>query len=67
MPTVLVALFVFAIFLAASRNFVRRRRLPPGPLGLPIIGNLLQLSKEGAWEYHVEMSRQYGAVMLSVI
>jgi len=67
MPPVLVALFVFVIVFAASRNLVRRRRLPPGPLGLPIIGNLLQLSKEGAWEYHVEMSRKYGEVILSVV
>lgn len=33
---------------------------PPGPPGLPLIGNLLDIPKEYSWVTYREWSRQYG-------
>lgn len=37
--------------------------LPPGPRGLPIIGNLHQAPKEKAWEVYKQWSDRYGPIM----
>lgn len=38
----------------------RRRSLPPGPKGYPVIGNIMDLPKEKAWLGYHELSKQYG-------
>ncbi|OJJ29875.1 hypothetical protein ASPWEDRAFT_46637 [Aspergillus wentii DTO 134E9] len=50
------------LYLYISRN---RRRLPvpPGPPGLPIIGNLLQAPKSEVWKVYQKWSQQYGPVI----
>ncbi|KAJ5583990.1 uncharacterized protein N7459_003790 [Penicillium hispanicum] len=37
--------------------------LPPGPPGLPVIGNLLQAPKGNPWEKYKEWSDKYGPMM----
>ncbi|PKX94818.1 cytochrome P450 [Aspergillus novofumigatus IBT 16806] len=37
--------------------------LPPGPPGLPVIGNLLQAPKEAPWKKYKEWSNKYGPIM----
>ncbi|KAI7239248.1 hypothetical protein KC330_g2067 [Hortaea werneckii] len=39
------------------------KQLPPGPQGLPIIGNALQMPKRQPWLEFYRMSREYGPVM----
>lgn len=43
-------------------HIVRRRRypLPPGPKGLPLIGNIFEAPKNYAWLVYQEWSRKYG-------
>jgi hypothetical protein len=36
-------------------------RLPPGPTKWPIIGNLLNIPKDYAWEVYAAWSKKYGS------
>ena len=38
-----------------------RSRLPPGPKGFPIVGNLFDLATTNVWEQFSAWGRQYGA------
>lgn len=41
----------------------RQAPLPPGPPGLPFVGNLFQAPKTNPWETYAEWSRKYGPIM----
>ncbi|KAH8831093.1 cytochrome P450 [Flagelloscypha sp. PMI_526] len=58
-----VAALVSPLFLWVLSSLVkrRRRRLPPGPRGWPIIGSLLDLPKAHSWHKFQEWSKQYGS------
>lgn len=61
----------FGIFLASVtllfsiisiRYYALRRRLPPGPVGLPIMGNLHDIPNSHPWRTHTEMHKKYGPI-----
>ena len=60
-----VAPFVL-VFLAfvLVRQHVQRRRMPPGPRGLPFIGNKHQVPSIKPWRKFAEWNKQYGALIL---
>ncbi|KAI0261388.1 cytochrome P450 [Gloeopeniophorella convolvens] len=48
--------------LVISWAFHRRRRLPPGPYGLPLLGNVIGLPKEYEWLHWAKFKDTYGPV-----
>lgn len=44
------------------RYYAFRRRLPPGPAGLPIVGNLLGIPKSHPWLEHTKLHKKYGPI-----
>ncbi|KAJ7837455.1 hypothetical protein B0H13DRAFT_2368123 [Mycena leptocephala] len=44
----------------------RKSSLPPGPRGLPLLGNLLDVPKTQEWLTFIEMSRKYDSDVISV-
>jgi hypothetical protein len=57
-----LAVSSFIYLLVALRDHRRRRGLPypPSPPSRPIIGNLLDFTKDMPWSAYVEMSKKYG-------
>ncbi|KAI0718569.1 cytochrome P450 [Cerioporus squamosus] len=44
------------------RQHLRRRKMPPGPRGLPLVGNKHQVPSIKPWRKFAEWSKQYGPV-----
>lgn len=57
-PTVALALIL--AFVVAAILGRRKRPLPPGPKGLPIVGNIFDVPKTREWLAYQEWARQYG-------
>ena len=65
-PLSLIAVYLhqkFSEFPARSAG----RPLPPGPPGIPILGNLFALPKISPWIGYRELSRKYGALLRTSI
>ncbi|XP_051813857.1 cytochrome P450 2F2-like [Acanthochromis polyacanthus] len=61
--TLLLFGLIFALLRLLSLKSRRRWSLPPGPPGLPLIGNLLQLDKRAPFTSLLKLSETYGPVM----
>lgn len=59
----LIFLFLVILFVVVHRNLrPKQLPLPPGPPGLPIIGNLLQAPKSYPWLQFDKWKKQYGPI-----
>jgi hypothetical protein len=59
-----------AVVVYAVRQVLRPKfpaPLPPGPKGLPIVGNALQWPKEKSWEVFAKWGQTYGDVVRFVV
>ncbi|XP_075463190.1 cytochrome P450 2G1-like isoform X2 [Ascaphus truei] len=59
---IFVAFITCLVILTVGKNMWKRRKLPPGPFPLPILGNFLQFQSEGLIPYFLKMSEKYGPV-----
>ncbi|MEE6491128.1 hypothetical protein FKM82_016105 [Ascaphus truei] len=57
-----VAFITCLLILTVGKNMWKRRKLPPGPFPLPILGNFLQFQSDGLSPYFLKMSEKYGSV-----
>ena len=60
-----LVLVVRTITTRSSRN-PHRLPLPPGPKGLPLLGNVFQLPQSIPWEGYGKLSKEYGNSLLSL-
>ena len=55
-------IIVFCILLSVFIFKIKpSKQLPPGPTKWPIIGNLLNVPKDYAWEVYADWSKKYGS------
>lgn len=67
--TLLYAALMLAVVIAAkgvqvareNKRNPRRLPLPPGPKGLPIVSNMLQIPTYKPWEGYAKLCEEYGA------
>ena len=64
-PFILVSLGVAFVFVVRSIVTQRKRNprglpLPPGPKGLPVLGNIFQFPKALLWEEYDKLCKQHG-------
>jgi len=59
--TISVTLFVLALWLVHRRR-QSESRLPPGPKGWPVIGNLLDMPLDYPWVTYAVWGRRYGPI-----
>ncbi|CAN0906415.1 Cytochrome P450 83B1 [Linum grandiflorum] len=59
----LISLPIILLIFVQSQKPKKSLNLPPGPSGLPIIGNLFQIDNSSPHRYFTKLSQKYGPVM----
>ncbi|CAN1127214.1 Cytochrome P450 83B1 [Linum perenne] len=59
----LLSLPIFFLLLLQIRKHQKTLNLPPGPPGLPILGNLFQIDNSSPHRYFTKLSHKYGPLM----
>ncbi|KAJ6457811.1 cytochrome P450 [Mycena vitilis] len=54
------------VFYLTIRSYFSRKTLPPGPPGLPLIGNVFDVPKSQQWLAFIKMSRKYDSDIISL-
>ena len=62
-PTLLDAAAILVAVILLNRLFAKKPAgsLPPGPKGLPLIGNMLDMPASHEWKTFAQWGEQYGA------
>lgn len=55
--------FSYLLFRLLTKSRATHPSLPPGPRGLPIIGNTHQIPSSKQWEAYAKWGREYGDIM----
>ncbi|KAF8815156.1 cytochrome P450 [Phlegmacium glaucopus] len=61
LDVLLICLTLFLIWMFYKKNQRNRLPLPPGPAGLPLIGNLLDMPKSSEWEVYHKWSQEFNS------
>ena len=67
MPSTLLIAFLAIFFVVwlhrLTRRSLNRQRLPPGPKGLPLLGNLWDVPAEYPWLTYAQWATTYGDIL----
>lgn len=66
LPAALCLALVGIVFVLDRFLKSRRSRLPPGPKGLPILGNIFDISGGHEWHTYTKWGREYGMLDASI-
>ncbi|KAI0752762.1 CyP450 monooxygenase [Daedaleopsis nitida] len=60
---VVASVFVYVYRLVQWRSRARGRPFPPGPPGLPLVGNVFNIPKSKQWVHYEALSAKYGDIL----